>query len=130
MKNSFVSGENYIVERSSIESKNVFAQVLYDSGDLTKIEHQLYEEIYESLGWEPDMIIYIKTDPEICFERIQQRSRECETEISIDYIKKLHTFYEIFFEKYKYSKNIFVVDGNQSPLEVYESCARLLNIKM
>jgi deoxyadenosine/deoxycytidine kinase len=118
------------VERSPIESKTVFAQALYDSGELTKIEHQLYEEMYESLGWESDMIIYIKTDPEICFARIQQRSRECETEISIDYIEKLHVFYESFFEKYKHSKNIFVVDGNRSPLEVYESCAQLLNIKM
>lgn len=119
---------NYIIERSPIESKYIFAEALYDSGDLTKIEYELYEEIYESLAWNPDMIIYVKVNPEICFERIKNRSRECENDITIEYITQLHTLYETFFEKYKHSKNIFVIDGSRSEQEVYEECIKLLNI--
>lgn len=128
MRQNFNSSQNYIVERSPLESKHVFAQALFDSGLLTKIEFQLYEEVYESLAWEPDFSIYIRVDPETCFERIKQRSRECESDISIEYIKQLHELYEHFFEKYKYSKNFFVIDGNQDESDVYNQCQKLLNI--
>jgi deoxyadenosine/deoxycytidine kinase len=129
MKQKFCKERSYIVERSPIESKCIFAQALLDSGELTKIEFQLYEEVYESLGWEPDMIIYVRVDAETCYERIKQRSRECESQIPMAYIEQLHHLYENFYEKYKYSKNFFVVDGNQNPGEVYQQCKLLLNIK-
>lgn len=129
IKNNFSNDRSYIVERSPIESKHVFAQALFESQQLTKIEFQLYEEIYESLSWEPDLIIYIRVDPEVCYERIKQRSRECETDISIEYITQLHDLYETFYEKYKHSKNLFVIDGNKNEHEVFELCKNLLNIK-
>tara|TARA_B110000977_G_C11087840_1_gene495468 strand:+ start:3823 stop:4413 length:591 start_codon:yes stop_codon:yes gene_type:complete len=128
MKNMFSTERNYIVERSPIESKYIFAQALYDSGNLTKIEFQLYEELYDSLGWSPDFIIYIRTEPQTCLERIKQRSRDCECDISLEYIKQLDTLYENFFEKYMHSKNIFVIDGNKDTDEVYNACKQLLNI--
>ena len=128
MRQSFNKERNYIVERSPLESKHIFAQALFDSSLLTKIEFQLYQEIYDSLSWEPDFLIYIRVDPKTCFERIKQRSRECETDISIDYITQLHALYEAFFEKHKHSKNFFVIDGNQEQSQVYKQCQQLLNI--
>jgi deoxyadenosine/deoxycytidine kinase len=128
IKTSLNSECNYIIERSPIESKHIFAKALYNSGNLTKIEFQLYQEVYESLGWCPDYIIYIRTNPEVCYERIKQRSRECETEITLEYITQLHNLYESFFEKYKHSKNIVLIDGNENPEDVYNTCKQYLNI--
>lgn len=128
MKQNFSKERSYVVERSPIESKYIFAQALFDSGQLTKIEFQLYEEIYDSLGWTPDMIIYVRVDPGTCFERIKERSRECENEIPIAYIEQLHDLYEKFYQKYKFSKNFFVVDGNKNADEVYQQCKTLLNL--
>ena len=128
MKNNFSKERSYIVERSPIESKYIFAQALFESGELTKIEYQLYEEIYESLAWNPDMIIYVQVSPEVCFERIKQRSRECESNISLEYITSLHNLYESFFEKHKHVMNIFKIDGNQHENVVYNQCKNLLNI--
>lgn len=128
IKSSFSDTYSYVVERSPIESKHIFAKALYNSGHLTKIEFQLYEEMYDCLGWSPDLIIYIRTDPQVCLERIKQRSRECETDIPLSYITQLHELYESFFEQFKHSKNIVIIDGNKNPDEVFNDCKSILNI--
>lgn len=128
MLKRFSHNKSYIVERSPLESKYIFAQNLLESRNLSKIEHELYSDIYSHLSWEPDLIIYIQTDPDICLERIKSRSRECEDNISMEYVQSLHNLYERFYEKHKYSKNIIVIDGSKSSAEVYESCKKIINI--
>ncbi len=38
----------------------------------------------------PTAIIYLKTDPSTCLERIQQRQRHGENNITLEYLTKLH----------------------------------------
>lgn len=42
----------------------------------------------------PFVIIYLRTSPEVCFQRVQSRNRESESGISLDYLKKIHLKYE------------------------------------
>lgn len=41
-----------------------------------------------------DKFIYIRTDPEVCKERIVKRSREGEDSIPLDYLKKCGQFHD------------------------------------
>jgi len=126
--NNCYNENSYIIERSPIESKCIFAQALYDSKFLTTLEYSLYNELYDALHWYPDLIIYVQVEPEVCMKRIEQRSRDCENDINIDYIKQLHDLYEKFYERNKHSTNVLVVDGNQSIDEVYQACSKYINI--
>lgn len=40
------------------------------------------------------MIVYLRTTPEVVYERMIQRGRSEETSVSLDYLKQLHDLYE------------------------------------
>ena len=85
-----------ISERSLLADYHVFAKMLYESGH---ISHENYT-IYEKWFWEflKDIevtgIIYLKTTPELCFERCGKRSRKGENEISIEYLTTCSNMHE------------------------------------
>lgn len=102
-----------ITERSIFTDRNVFAQMLYDSGKINEIEFITYNkwfdefsEIVESLKY-----IYIKTTPEVSKFRVDHRSRKGET-ISLDYLKTCHEYHEKWLNNINFN-SILVIDGNQ-----------------
>ena len=44
----------------------------------------------------PNLIVHLDVTPEESMRRIQMRSRECESTISLDYLRSLHAAYEEF----------------------------------
>lgn len=60
-----------------------------------------------------DAIIYLRTTPEIAFERVKKRNRPEEVEISLEYITLLHTLYEKWIPSIT-SINILTLDATQS----------------
>lgn len=83
-----------ICERSHFTDLYVFAKTLYESRDITDIEWKVYNlwhtTIRKLLNITIDGIIYIKTDPSVCFNRIKIRSRTGEDCIPIEYLQILH----------------------------------------
>ena len=75
-------------------------ETLYQQGKLTDIEKAVLAEWHQYLTTNPrldfkvDLIIYLRTSPEIAFSRIQKRQRTEENHISLDYIKTLHHLHE------------------------------------
>ena len=55
--------------------------------------------------WEPDGLIYLRSNPENCFNRIKKRGRESEKNIKLEYIKRIHELHE---EKYNEAGEGFV----------------------
>jgi len=90
-----------ITERCLNTDRYVFAKMLYDDGKLNEVEYQIY------LKWFDDFIdlikiqktVYLKTEPEICHQRISIRNRGGEENISIDYLKKCHLYHEEMISK-------------------------------
>lgn len=117
LKNFF--GKKIIVTERSVETdRNIFAKMLYDSNNLTDLEYKIYNYWYNNLY--PDIkvknIIYLKTDPEVAYQRIKKRNRKEEEGISLEYIKNVHNYHEKWLSNYCY--NICVLDGN---IENYQS---------
>ena len=84
-------------------------------------------DYYESFCKLPKKIIYLKTDPTVCLERIKLRGRETETNISIDYLNKLHLKHEKFLTTNPPDCEIITLDGNLLEEDVYEKIAKLMN---
>ena len=79
-----------IIERSVITDRRVFAEILYSSGKISKLEWELYEQWYNWLlndyNVKPDIYIYLRCTPEVSFSRMKQRSRKEEDVVPKEYI--------------------------------------------
>lgn len=113
-----------IYERSPLSCRHVFTQLNYESGHMHKLELSVFDKIFKELSWKPHFIIYIRTDPTICVERMKQRARECEKEVPLEYIEAVHKKYEEMIKKNSFG--VFIVDGNKSKDEVFNDVERIV----
>lgn len=88
-------GKTIIIERSIWTDKQVFAQMLFDSGDIEDMMFQVYKENFKVI--EEDFIvdgfIYMDTNPDKCMERVSKRNRTGET-IPLVYLKRCKSYHD------------------------------------
>jgi deoxyadenosine/deoxycytidine kinase len=84
-----------ITERSVETDRNVFAKMLYDAGDISHDEFQIYTMWFDEFLTDVPLagIVYINASPSVCMERIGKRARAGET-IQSDYIQRCHDYHE------------------------------------
>lgn len=80
-----------ITERSVLTDKHVFAEMLYDAGDIDPLEWELYDTWFNIFGKQHPVtgIIYISTSAVTSKDRIKIRNRQGEENIGMDYLKAL-----------------------------------------
>lgn len=80
-----------ITERSVLTDKHVFAEMLYDAGDIDPLEWELYDTWFNIFGKQHPVtgIIYISTSAATSKDRIKIRNRQGEENIGMDYLKAL-----------------------------------------
>ena len=102
-------------ERSVFTDKEVFAKVCSETGDINSIEHQIYLRwhswICDNFPVKPDAFIYLKTSPEICSQRISERSRSGEEGIPLEYLQKLHDNHEQWLNSLH---NVLTIDVSEN----------------
>jgi len=104
----------FITERSLDTDKYVFARMLFDDLKIEDVNYQIYNKWFEEFTSEYPIhkVIYVKTNPEICYERIAKRSRTGEHIIPLDYLENCDYYHDdMMSTKYKNHKNI-LIDGN------------------
>jgi len=109
-----------ITERCLYTDRYVFAKMLYDTGFIEEIEYTIYIrwfnefEEYSKL----DKIIYIKTDPEVCRDRINKRNRKGEENIPLNYLQDCHDYHEKWMDLERdINTNYIVIDGNRENID-------------
>jgi len=104
-----------ITERSLFTDKNVFAKMLYDDGMINKIEYQIYLRWFNDFIEEVPIsgIIYFKSEPSTCYERVIKRNRPGEN-ISLEYLAKCHKYHEDWLINSKNEINkTLIIDCNE-----------------
>lgn len=101
-----------ITERCLNTDRYVFAKMLYDSGKMEDIEYEIYLKWFDHFAnmQKIQKVIYLKTQPEICFERISKRNRDGESNIPLDYLENCHKYHEDMIENI--NDEILVIDSN------------------
>lgn len=115
-----------ITERSLFTDKYVFAKMLYDSGKIELINYRIYLQFFDTFikDYRVDKILYVKTDPEKCSERIMKRSRSGESNIPLDYLIECDKYHDEMIENEDLKNTAkIVLDGN---IDIYENAAETL----
>ena len=104
---------NVILDRSVYCDRYVFAKSLHELGKIDGTEFSIYCKMWDwmSTRWtaKPEKIIYIKTPPEICLERIAQRSRDEEADIPLSYLQHIDRMHEEWLGDLD---NVITIDGS------------------
>lgn len=99
-----LANDNYILDRSIYEDRDIFAQIQYDRGNMTIHEYQTYLHFYDRVmanlkqlrgKRRPDLLIYLEGSIDTIIYRWKKRSRKFEMqEGMVDYLKELNERYE------------------------------------
>ena len=103
-----------ITERCLYTDKYVFAKMLFEMKNIEDVNYQIYNKWFEEFACEIPInkIIYIKTNPEISFERIKKRNRIGESEIQLDYLINCHKYHEDMIKLLSTTTEVIYIDGN------------------
>jgi deoxyadenosine/deoxycytidine kinase len=116
---------NGIFERSPLSCQKVFGELLYEDNKMNELEWNLTNEFNYDYGWNPDYVVYLKCDPQICYQRIKQRNRNDEQSIDINYLERIHEKYEKLYTDCK-SFKVITIDASNSIEKVYEDVMDLV----
>jgi len=84
-----------IMERSLDADYHIFAKMLFAEGLMEDVEFQIYLQMATDALKEygVDGMIWLDTDYEECFKRVEKRSRDGEGKIGLDYLRKCQEFH-------------------------------------
>ena len=89
--------QSAIADRSIYEDVKIFARALYQQGSLSERDYRSYQRVFNLIADqlpEPDLLIYLIAPPEILLKRIEERGRQIESGISLEYLTLLDSFYD------------------------------------
>jgi thymidylate kinase len=101
-----------ITERSLITDKMIFAKMLYDSGNIEEVDYQIYSKWFDCFAkdYPINKVIYVNSSPEVCYERIHERSRLGESEIPLSYLISCDDYHKNMIASFSKNENISVMD--------------------
>ncbi len=110
------SGKDVIQDRTIYEDAFIFAPNLHAMGLMTTRDFENYFSLFnliESFIAPPDILIYLRASVPTLVSQIQQRGREYEEAIRLDYLKRLNERYEAWISTYN-KGNLMIIDVNEN----------------
>ena len=96
------SGAPCIQDRTIYEDKEIFATTLHHQGFMSNRDFENYTALFDAMTSflrTPDLIVYLRADVGTLLDRIRCRGRDCERDISGDYLEALNGAYEDWCER-------------------------------
>lgn len=92
-----IMNTTFSIQDRCIYEDTIFAKMLYEGVFMEKLDYETYKHLFSNMSSflkQPDLIIYLDVKPEIALRRIKNRNRDCEKNITLEYITSLHKGYE------------------------------------
>jgi len=102
-----------ITERSLHTDCFVFAELLKKQNNIEDVCFQIYKQMFDefSSNYSVDTLIYLKTTPEICSDRVKMRLRSGEEGISLNYLTQCHQEHETYIYEKMPTSHKLIIDG-------------------
>lgn len=106
--------ESLIQDRTIYEDVEIFAKNLHEMGLMSDRDYNnycaLFDEMVQYLQ-APNLLIYLRAEVPTLVRQIQQRGREYENTIRIEYLERLNRLYEDWIDRYNQEKLIIDTDN-------------------
>ena len=121
-----------LCERSLHSARYCFVPNFRAEGILNETEFAVlkswFNHLESNFSMKPDAIIYLRTSPEVSYQRLIQRDRAEETRVSCSYLKKLHNYHEDWLIKKTHGATppVYVVNGDEdlsTVTQIYDQVA-------
>ena len=92
-----------VQDRSIYEDAHIFARNLYEMGHMSARDYRNYTDLFSIMTTHlnpPSLLIYLRASVPTLVNQIQERGREFESTIRIDYLERLQGHYEEWIENY------------------------------
>jgi deoxyadenosine/deoxycytidine kinase len=102
-----------IQDRTIYEDVEIFAKNLHQMSLMSDRDFNNYEALFHEMSYylrPPDLLIYLRAQVPTLVRQIQQRGREYENSIRIDYLERLNILYEDWIGRYPHEKLIIDTD--------------------
>ncbi|XP_037018562.2 thymidine kinase 2, mitochondrial isoform X1 [Artibeus jamaicensis] len=119
-----------LMERSIHSARYIFVENLYRSGKMPEVDYVVLSEwfdwIVRNIDVSVDLIVYLRTSPETCHQRLKMRCREEEKVIPLEYLDAIHQLYEEWLIKggpFPVVAPVLVIEADhdmQKMLELFE----------
>ncbi|KOH44443.1 deoxynucleoside kinase [Sunxiuqinia dokdonensis] len=116
------SGKTVVQDRTIYEDAEIFAPNLHAMGLMSTRDFNNYVTLFRlmsKLVKAPDLLIYLRANVPTLVNQIQQRGREYENSIRLDYLKQLNERYEAWISHYNEGKlliiNVDKIDITNNP---------------
>ncbi|MCX6738104.1 MAG: deoxynucleoside kinase, partial [Candidatus Parcubacteria bacterium] len=88
-----------VLERSIFCDRHVFAKNCFQSGLMTEEEWEIYCQMWGFINgqnWcaQPDLVVYVRTPAQVCYDRLHPRGRSEESGITLEYLQALEALHE------------------------------------
>ncbi|CCV02351.1 Thymidine kinase [Invertebrate iridescent virus 30] len=107
--------DKVILERCPWSSKNIFTQLLVESGHISQEEYQLYCNFYNKIAFTTNLYVYLKVDTDVAYRRILNRDRAAERSLTFEYLEILNNKYN---DSLKTLENVKIIDANKPLNEI------------
>lgn len=111
-----------LLERSVYSARYCFVENLYRSGVLDKMEYTCYCQWFDYVTQQNpphlDLIVYLRSSPDVCYQRLLSRGRKEEKPVTLEYLSSLHKRYEEWLGNDKHhswhgNTPVLVIDANE-----------------
>jgi len=112
-KQMLESVESFVQDRTIYEDVEIFAKNLHKMGLMSDRDFKNYEALFREMAdylRPPDLLIYLRAQVPTLVRQIQQRGREYENTIRIEYLERLNRLYENWIKDYEHEKLIIDTD--------------------
>lgn len=103
----------FIQDRTIYEDVEIFAKNLHQMNLMSDRDFQNYEALFREMTnylEAPSLLVYLRAQVPTLVKQIQQRGRDYENTIRIEYLERLNRLYEDWIQRYPHEKLIIDTD--------------------
>ena len=108
------SKKSLIQDRTIYEDVEIFAKNLHQMNLMSDRDFKNYSALFDEMVQylqPPDLLIYLRAEVPTLVRQIQQRGRDYENTIRIEYLERLNELYEDWIDRYDKEKLIINTDN-------------------
>lgn len=99
-----------LISDYTFDKDALFARINLQGDELT-MYYKVHEALAEKIN-QPDLMVYLRADPDVLMQRIALRDRPYERQMSRAYIEELFHSYDSFFSESTLARPVLTIDTN------------------